>query len=146
MRKIRTILIAEDTEDDVLLLKRTLNKVGYNSADMHFVADGAEAINFLEGKEQYADRSKFQAPDFILTDLKMPKLGGLEMIRWVKQHPRYKTVPTVVLSSSGEKNDVQTAFAEGANGYLKKPNAFDKLQEMIARNFQFWEQNEFPQE
>src|SRR5256885_3982613 len=87
MERDLTILIAEDDPNDVMLLELAIRKNGIASP-VHVVRDGEEAIEYLEGKGQYADREKYPIPSVIITDVKMPRRNGLEVVEWVRSQPK----------------------------------------------------------
>src|SRR5436190_8259903 len=119
-----TILIAEDDSNDVMLIELAIRKNGITSP-VRVVRDGEEAIEYLEGKGAYADRQKFPLPTVIITDVKMPRRSGLEVVEWVRQHPQYGIIPVLMLSGSRIEHDVVTAYRLGANTYFTKPSTLD---------------------
>jgi CheY-like chemotaxis protein len=122
------ILLVEDNPDDVELTLRAFEK--HNLANEIIVArDGEEAVDILfqRGKEGI----KQQAPDLILLDLKLPKMDGLEVLRQVKENPRTKVIPVVILTSSKEENDLNESYRLGANSYIRKPVNFEKFTEVV---------------
>lgn len=132
-----TILIIEDDSNDVLLLKRGLNKAGVDNP-VRIASDGEKAIEYLTGLGEFANRQAFPYPGLILTDLKMPRMGGLEVLKWLKNNPAYKVIPTVVLTSSMEKADIQQAYFYGANSYFVKPGSFEDLQRLLRTVVDYW--------
>jgi CheY-like chemotaxis protein len=132
-----TILIAEDMEDDALLLERAFNLIGLANP-VRLMGDGAEVIEYLRGAGRYADRAMFPFPRVLFTDLKMPQVGGFELLEWLREHPEHAVVPTIVLSSSGEPSDVRRAYELGAHAYLVKPCSMEDLQKMMRRMYEFW--------
>jgi CheY-like chemotaxis protein len=137
------VLIAEDEEADAIMLKRALSKIN-QAIVIHIVPNGDEAISYLSGEGQYADRKKFPFPAIVLLDLKMPRKSGFEVLAWIKDNPRCLIVPTIVWSSSSLPQDVLKAYSLGANCYLVKPNSFDAIQRLILRTFEFWEMCQKP--
>jgi CheY-like chemotaxis protein len=131
------ILIIEDDLNDVLLMKRALAKSGVDNP-VHVVPDGEKAIEYLTGKGQFSDREANPFPGLILTDLKMPRMSGIEVLKWLKNNPTYKVVPTIVLTSSMEKADILQAYFYGANSYLVKPGNFEDLQKMMRTIVDYW--------
>ena len=131
------ILIIEDDPNDVLLMRRAFLKAGIDNP-VRIVPDGEKAIEYLTGVGEFADREAFPYPGLILTDLKMPRMGGVEVLRWLKNNPTYKVIPTIVLTSSMEKDDIQEAYFYGANSYLVKPGNFEDLQKMMRTIFDYW--------
>jgi len=114
------IMLVEDQKADVMLIKRALLKGGVLNPLM-VLPDGEVALAYLKGEGSYADRKAYPLPDLILLDLKMPKVGGLEVLRELKQLDGLKRIPVIVLTSSALSADVNTAYDLGANSYLVKP-------------------------
>lgn len=137
------ILIAEDNPDDVFLLKRALKRNGAD-ANVFFVGDGQEAIDYLRGEPPYDDRVLYPFPSVVYTDLKMPRVGGLEVVKWLKEHPDCGIIPIIVLTASQQDEDIQHAYQLGANAYLVKPTTLDQLTEMIRVTVVFWKMCEKP--
>src|SRR5258708_29079097 len=123
------ILLAEDREDDIVLIRRSFSKA-YITNPLLVVRDGDEAISYLEGMGKYSNREEFPLPDLLLLDLKMPRKDGFEVIRWLRKHPTLKALPVVVLTSSNDIRDVNTAYQLGANSFLVKPMDFENFVEM----------------
>ncbi|MDE2489655.1 MAG: response regulator [Elusimicrobia bacterium] len=123
------ILLVEDSPDDAELTLRALRRRLANGV-VH-VRDGEEALSFLLA-EGHAP------PRLILLDLKMPKLGGLEVLARLRAEPRTRTVPVVVLTSSKEEPDVAAAYALGANSYIVKPVGFENFREAVSRIEFYW--------
>lgn len=138
------ILIAEDDENDSFLLQRAFKKVGLNMPT-HICRDGSEAMAYLRGEGEFADRVKYPFPRVLITDLKMPKCSGFDLLRWLEEHPDCNLIPKIVLSASAEAKDVKLAYQLGANCYFKKPATFDKLVEIVRTAQMFWEIAELPE-
>ncbi len=132
-----TILLVEDDPNDVLFLKRALRKNGINNP-VTVLQDGEEAIAYLSGSEKFANRADYPFPRVIMLDLKMPRKGGLEVLEWLKEHPQYRVIPTIVLTSSKLNEDVIKAYGLGANSYMVKPSNFDELQQMMKTAYEYW--------
>jgi CheY-like chemotaxis protein len=114
------ILIAEDDEDHVFLLKRALQK-GAVLNPIFVVHDGSEAINYLKGEGKYADRYEYPLPSLLLLDLKMPEKNGFEVLEWIRQQPGLRRLRVVVLTTSDEPSDIDRAYDLGANSFMVKP-------------------------
>ena len=138
-----TILLADDNEDDIHLVQMALRKLGLDNP-VYICRDGEEVIRYLQGKEPYANRQQCPFPRLLILDLKMPKLNGLEVLRWVRDHPHCAVIPTIILSTSSYKSDVQEAYELGANAYLTKPGEFTTLQTMFKDLFAFWKHCQLP--
>lgn len=132
-----SILLAEDEQNDVFLIQRAFQKAQLLNP-IRAVSDGQEAISYLRGDGDYADRERFPFPTLVLLDLKMPRLGGFDVISWVRQQPGLKRLPLVVLTSSKDGPDINRAYELGANTYLVKPVEFDGLVEMMRNLSLYW--------
>jgi CheY-like chemotaxis protein len=131
------ILLAEDREDDILLVRRSFAKA-FISNPLQIVRDGIEAIAYLEGDGKYASREEYPLPDLMLLDLKMPRKDGFEVLKWLRRHPTLMNLPVVVLTSSEDIRDVNTAYQLGANSFLVKPMDFENFVEMSRFINGFW--------
>ncbi len=131
------ILLVEDDPNDVLLIERAFRKAGMNNT-LKVVRDGDQAIAYLSGLGVYADRERFPLPFLILLDLKMPGVGGFEVLEWVRSDPNVKRLLVVVLTSSNLQADVDRAYDLGANSYLVKPVEFEEMVSMVHRFEVYW--------
>jgi two-component system, response regulator len=131
------VLLVEDSDEDAELTMRTLAKQKLAN-QVHRVADGAAALDFLFQRGTYAGRSGSPPPRVILLDLKMPKLGGLEVLRALKKQESTKAIPVVVLTSSKEDRDLKDAYELGVNSYIVKPVEFDKFVRAIETLGLYW--------
>lgn len=138
-----TILIAEDNEDDIELLRMALAKAGLKNP-VHVCRDGEDVIAYLRGHGPYADRQNYPFPRLLILDLKMPKMTGLEVLRWVRHHPHCTVIPTVIMSTSLHLNDIQEAYELGANAYITKPQRFEELPVILKDLFSFWGHCQLP--
>lgn len=139
-----TILIVEDDSNDQLLIVDAFRKVGIN-APIQVVGDGVEAIAYLNGDGKYADRTKYQYPTFVMTDLKMPKMNGFEVLQNIKRNPLWAIIPTVVFSASADLNDIQQAYRLGASSYHVKPTSSEELRKQLKLLYDYWMTCEVPQ-
>jgi len=137
MRDGLTLLVAEDNAHDVFLLKRAFVKAGID-VPMHVVNDGQEAVDYLTGEERFANRKEFPLPTLLVLDLKMPRLSGFDVIRWVREHEGLRRLPILVLSSSGLGKDINRAYDLGANSYLLKPSRFEDLEILAEDVERYW--------
>lgn len=113
------ILVADDSADDALLLKLALKKAKVVNA-VFTVPDGEEAIAYLKGEGQYADREQYPFPVLLLVDLLMPRKSGFDVLAWLKENPKPK-LGVVVLSGVTEVKEMTRASALGAHSFLIKP-------------------------
>src|SRR6266446_1062764 len=114
------ILIAEDSEDDILLIQRSLEKAGVSNPTQ-IVRNGEEVIAYIEGRGKFANRDEYPLPALMLLDLKMPRTDGFEVLTWIRQQPAFKALRIIVLTSSEDIRDVNRAYEFGANSFLVKP-------------------------
>jgi len=124
------VLLAEDDENDIFLMRRAFLDAGVQIVVID-VPNGEEAIKYLSGRGPYTDRSSYPLPALLLLDLKMPLLNGFELLSWLQRQVNLRTLPAVVLSSSGLDFDIQRAFQLGARDYLVKPQTHDGLVKLV---------------
>ena len=132
-----TVLVAEDDSNDALLLKLALAKAGVN-APMHFVRDGIEAMDYLRGVPPFDNRDKHPLPNLLVLDLKMPQVGGLEVLAWLRKQPASDEVTVVVLSGSCWQADIDRAYALGAKFCVKKSFDFRQVGDVVNRMEKQW--------
>jgi CheY-like chemotaxis protein len=131
------ILLVEDNPTDLALALRVFRK--HELANRIEVArDGAEALDFLFGEGAHAGRGGLQIPKVILLDLKLPKIGGHEVLRRIKGDPRTRTIPIVVLTSSQEEKDLVESYELGVNSYIVKPVDFDQFSDCLKQIGIYW--------
>jgi CheY-like chemotaxis protein len=131
-----TILQVEDDPNDVFLMRHAMKKAGVTNP-VQVASSGQEAIDYLQGGGRFADREKFPLPCLVLLDLKLPRVMGLEVLRWIRQESGMALV-VVILSASADRSDIATAYALGANAFLTKPSEVEKLHEMVRAIRDFW--------
>jgi len=125
------VLIADDDANDIFFLRRAFQKAGLNHPVLD-VPDGERAIHYLSGEQNYADRSRFPFPSLMFLDLKMPKVSGFEVLKWLSEQKRkFPDLKVVVLSSSGLQSDIQKAKDLGAHDYRVKPADIDDMITMV---------------
>jgi len=131
------ILLAEDNPNDVRLTLHALRRYNLTN-NIHVVRDGAEALEFLFCTGAYAHRSLTQSPKVVLLDLKLPLVNGLEVLQRVKEDPRTRTIPVVVLTSSREERDIVESYRLGVNSYITKPVDFEQFTEAVRSLGMYW--------
>jgi two-component system response regulator len=132
----KRVLLVDDSVDDAELAVSVLSD--YGPADMiSVVHDGTAAVDYLQCRGAYADRSTGN-PALILLDVKMPKVDGLELLREIKTNERFKTIPVVMLTSSREERDIVSSYRLGSNGYVVKPMVFSEFVESVRKIGAFW--------
>ena len=124
----KLILLAEDNPDDAFIFEMMIKRAGLLET-VRVVQDGHQAINWLGGKGEYADRKKFPIPDLLFLDLKMPIKSGFEVLEWLRGQKQFEKLPVFVLSSSDERTDVKRASELGVTTYfVKSPQLQDVIQ------------------
>ena len=131
------ILLVEDNTADLELAMRALKK-NHLANRVVVVTDGEEALDFIFARGRYSDRHVENAPKVILLDLKLPKVNGLEVLRAIKNDPRTKAFPVVILTSSKEESDIVESYQLGVNSYIVKPVVFDKFVEAVNNLGMYW--------
>lgn len=129
------ILLVEDNDADAELALRAFRRRKISNP-VHVVRDGEEALDYVERRGAFAENAPI--PSVILLDLRIPKVDGLEVLRQLKQHPIYRNIPVVVLTTSAEDRDVRRAYELGAASYIVKPVEFEKFQEVVERIDLYW--------
>ncbi|HXC33661.1 MAG TPA: response regulator [Verrucomicrobiae bacterium] len=131
------ILLVEDNASD---LELTLHALKHNSLIqfVHVARDGEEALNFLFCREKFQGRAGRPFPQLILLDLKLPKVDGLGVLRTLKEDSRTRSIPIIVLSSSGEDRDLLATYELGVNSYIQKPVDFDRFRETVETLGRYW--------
>jgi two-component system response regulator len=131
------ILLVEDNPSDEKLTVRAFKKPGVAN-EIVVVRDGAEALDYLFGTGPHAGRDTTELPSVILLDLKLPRIGGLEVLRRIRADDRTKVLPVVILTSSKEDEDIARSYSLGANAYVRKPVAFAEFVEAAKTLGLFW--------
>lgn len=137
------ILVVEDNDSDFFLLERAFRKNKIENPVVR-VKDGLEGLHYLQGSGEYSDRDKFPFPDVIILDLKTPRMSGLELLAWIRDHPDCRVIPTVIMSSSEQDVDVSKAYELGANTYFVKPSTFEDLLELTKTIEDYWRRGTRP--
>ncbi len=133
----RFILLVEDNPDDEELTLVGLKKSGLLN-EVKVVRDGEEALNFLFATGEFEDRDPNSVPSVILLDLKLPKLGGFEVLQRIRANPVTRSVPVVMLTSSNEEEDVVASYKMGANSFVRKPVEFNRFTDAVRQLGLYW--------
>lgn len=144
MTKLKTILLAEDNPLDVEL---TLEAMTENNLANQVVVvhDGVEALEYLRCEGKFASR-KPENPAVILLDIKMPRMGGLEVLRIIKNDKKLKKIPVIILTTSREEEDLNNSYELGVNAYVVKPVGFQQFIDAVKKIGGFWAVlNEIPE-
>src|SRR5262249_35044362 len=104
----KTILLAEDTEDDAYFFQRAFDQIGFECR-LQMVDDGEQAVKYLAGEGTYSDRTAHPFPSLVVLDLKLPRRNGFEVLKWIRHQPQLRTTPVVILSNSNQPIDIDNA-------------------------------------
>ncbi|MBU1107140.1 MAG: response regulator [Candidatus Riflebacteria bacterium] len=140
------ILLIEDNQTDIGLTKRAFEKSHiYN--ELIVKEDGQDALDYLFGTKDIIGAVEDVLPELILLDLKMPRINGLDVLRQIRKDVRTRRIPVVILTSSGEEQDIAAAYDLCANSYIRKPVDFKQLAGAIQIICTYWLvlNNPFPQ-
>lgn len=124
------LLLVEDSPEDAHLITRVLDKET-PGLRLHWLRDGEEALTYLIDDDA-------PKPKVIFLDIKLPKIGGLEVLERVKSHATLKSIPVVIYSSSYQPSDIKRAYELGANSYLLKPESYKELKELLLQFYLYW--------
>lgn len=131
------ILLIEDNPNDLQLTLRSLKKARLGNR-IEIARDGEEAVNYLFGEGAFAGRNVEDTPKLILLDLKLPKIDGIDVLRRIKEDPRTRCIPVVVLTSSKEQRDVVESYRLGVNSYIVKPVGFESFSSAVQELGMYW--------
>ena len=134
-----TILLVEDNDDDVFFMRRAVTRSGIDCS-LQIVRDGQQAIDYLKGQGQYADRDQYPLPTLVFLDLKLPYIHGFEVLEWIREQPNLKDLCTLILTSSPEERDRLRAAQLNAKAFYVKP----PTPEMIIEAFLFLNECDVP--
>ncbi len=134
--KIKNILLVEDNPKDAELTKIALDENNFAN-HIDWVRDGVEALEYLKAEGKYTDRTP-GLPTLILLDLQMPRMNGIEFLAKMKQDPKFKNVPVVMLTSSRQEEDMVNSYSLGVNAYVVKPVDLNDFIDAIKQLGVFW--------
>ena len=132
----KVILLVEDSADDEALMRRALKKHKVEG-EMVVARDGAQAVEYLLGAAAQSN-GRVATPTVVFLDLKLPKLGGLEVLERIRADERTRLIPVVILTSSSEEKDIAAGYRLGANSYVRKPVDLDAFVEVVRSIDSFW--------
>lgn len=133
----RKILLVEDNPDDVVLTMRALKRNNIVNEVVH-AADGEQALDWLFCRGPHAGRTPADLPAFVLLDLKLPRVDGLEVLKALRADPRTRLLHVIVLTTSREDQDVAESYSLGANSYIRKPVDFDEFIRVVGQIGLYW--------
>jgi CheY-like chemotaxis protein len=131
------ILLVDDREDDITIICRAFESARIPTA-IQVARDGEEAMAYLSGEGKYSDREEHPWPWLVLLDLKMPRVDGFEVLKWIRSQPGHRSLVVVVLTSSEQVKDVNEAYALGANSFIVKSAEFEDTRSMVRMIHQYW--------
>jgi DNA-binding response OmpR family regulator len=136
--KARVILLVEDEPNDVVLIKRAfaINKI---PAVLRVAENAEQAISYLSGEQEFADRVKFPLPALIIVDMKLPRLSGLQLLEWIQI--KFRKSPVSVVLAEGSLSEKANAYRNGVCGWYEKPRSFMELVPMLKHIYEYWMPN-----
>ncbi len=124
-----TIVLADDDPDEQLLVQEAFGE-NCSCVKLHFVNDGLELLDYL--------KEVVILPGLILLDINMPKVGGLEALKYIKTNPKLINIPVIIFTTSNNKELILNSYCVGANSFINKPDSFDKLVDIIDTVSKYW--------
>ena len=137
MDRFAHILLVEDNRMDVELTMDAFKEARLLNT-IHVSPNGQDALDYLFGREKYADRIAYPIPNLVLLDLKLPGVDGFEVLRQVKSAPILRRLPVIILTSSKEEGDRALTYDIGANSYIVKPVSFNGFLDVIRQIEGYW--------
>lgn len=132
-----TILMADDDPDDRLMTQEAFAECRLGNP-LQFVGDGEELLDYLHRRGVYSDDVAYPMPGLVLLDLNMPKKDGREALREIKNDPRLRAIPVVILTTSKAEEDVMRSYRDGVNSFITKPVTFSALIEVVQSLGKYW--------
>lgn len=137
------VLLAEDSEHDIRAVERIWQKNEFRNP-LKIVRDGAECLDYLLRQGRFSDPETSPWPGVLLLDINLPKCDGFEVLRRIKESPRLRRLPVVMLTTSDNEEDVRSSYELGANAYLPKPVGSENLSKALLAFNLFWETARLP--
>ncbi len=136
MYELKRILLVEDSPNDAELTLEALAEINLAN-EIKWLKDGEEALDYLHQRGAYSGREPIN-PILILLDLKLPKVDGMQVLQEIRNDPRLRTIPVVVMTSSREESDLRSCYANGVNAYMVKPVNFAEFMAAVKALGIFW--------
>lgn len=133
----KIVLLVEDDPDDIYLIGEAIDECQLN-VHIYIVEDGEQMLDYLYQRGDYSDPSIAPKPDLILLDLNMPRKDGREALNELKQDPKMRSIPIVVLTTSSAEKDKNFSYDQGASGFVTKPVTFSGLKETMCKIGSYW--------
>src|SRR5437867_11640223 len=137
MNESFVILLLEDSEEDIVLFRRAVAKLG-REVLLRSVRNGADAQHYLLGDGKFSDRNEFPIPAVIFADLQLPGMGGLQFLEWLRAQPALRSTPCVIYSGSANPSDVQSAYELCVTSFIVKPIDFRDWVRRLEVVLKFW--------
>jgi len=131
------ILLVEDNDDDIFFFQRAMKRAELTHP-LFSVKDGRQAINYLDGVGEFADRAQFPLPCLVVLDLKLPHVSGMEVLKWLRTESAVRGTIVIVFTSSHLETDIQGAYKLGANSFIVKPASADRMLQVVKTLFAYW--------
>ncbi len=136
-KQLETILLVEDNEDHIEHTMDALHEGGLVN-NIRVVKDGKSAIDYVFRKGEYSDPNSSPRPGIILLDVKLPKMGGFEVLETIKKDPEFKIIPIILLTTTGNREDIERGARLGANDYIVKPVEFETFMHKVKGLGKYW--------
>jgi CheY-like chemotaxis protein len=133
----QVVLSVDDNDVDGALLERAFKRTSV-PARLYRVSEGPQALAYLSGEGIYRDRESYPLPDLVLLDLAMPRMSGVDVLRWIREQSVVGRTKVLIFTSSEKPDDVKIANEIGADGYLLKPTKFDDLKKLVKQIQEEW--------
>jgi len=137
-------MVVDDDPNDLIFIEKAFRAIGVKDP-IHTINGGLEAIAYMMGEGKFSDRNLYAYPTFITTDLKMPGADGFAVLEHLKQNPEWAVIPTVVLTSSADLDDIKKAYMLGASSYHLKPSSPADLRRQLKVLHDYWLTCEVPE-
>jgi len=134
---LKNILLAEDSADDVFLIRSAFKKNGFQDP-IYVVSNGEQVLKYLKAEGPYADRKEYPVPHLLLLDLNMPRLNGFEVLSWIRGRQEWMCLPVIVLTTSFYGPEIKRAYDLGANSFITKPPEFSHLVASLKEVGEHW--------
>jgi CheY-like chemotaxis protein len=131
------ILLIDDSEEDATLFRGALKRAGYDNRVV-VLRSGDEAFRYLKGEAPYSDRASHPLPRLVLLDSRMPGIGGLELLGWMRLQDKLNGIPVIVLTDSCHGAEVRRAYGAGASAFVRKVSSLDQFRAQVKALADFW--------
>ena len=137
VQKVIKVLLVEDNPDDITICQRALKEANVINR-LWIVRDGKNALDFIKHQGQYKDPEDSPRPGLILLDLNLPRVNGLDVLKVIKEDPKLKGIPAVILTVSKKDEDIVKGYDRGCNSFIQKPVDFDKFVQVVKELILYW--------